>query len=312
MQPPYLAAFLELSRTVFSMCAAFVALLGIGLLVAKDDISQARGLDKIVALTNLCFALPLAVFSTEHFCDASSLMKAVPSFMPWPLFWTYLVGVALISASLSIATKIEVRWSGLLFGIMMFTFVTMMDIPAAIAKGDRFAWALVLREMAFGGGGWVLAGTAMGGGRGLGKGLINVGRVLIGIAAIFYGIQHFLHPLGMPGVPLPKEMPPWIPARAFIDYATGIFLIVAGICFLLARKTRIAATYLGAWIVLTVVVIYGPVMIAALADPSTAVKVEGMNYFTDTLLFGGVILALARAATASAASSEMSSGVGST
>jgi len=58
-----------------------------------------------------------------------------------------------------------------------------------------------------------------------------------------------------------------------------------------------AATYLGAWIVLLVVVIYGPVLIGALADPSTSVQVEGLNYFADTLLFGGVILSLSRALT---------------
>jgi uncharacterized membrane protein YphA (DoxX/SURF4 family) len=126
-----------------------------------------------------------------------------------------------------------------------------------------------------------------------GRVLITVGRVAIAIAAIFFGVQHFLHPLGLPGVPLEKQMPPWIPARPFIDYVTGAFLIVAGVCFLLARKTRIAATYLGAWIVLLVVVIYGPVMIGALADPSTGLQVEGINYFADTLLFGGAILSLA-------------------
>jgi ABC-type antimicrobial peptide transport system permease subunit len=54
-----------------------------------------------------------------------------------------------------------------------------------------------------------------------------------------------------------------------------------------------AATYLGAWIVLVVAVIYGPVLIGALADPTTAAKVEGLNYFADTLLFGGAILSLA-------------------
>jgi hypothetical protein len=59
-----------------------------------------------------------------------------------------------------------------------------------------------------------------------------------------------------------------------------------------------AAGYLGGWIVLLVVVIYGPVLIGALADPSTAVEVEGLNYFADTLLFGGAILSLALAETA--------------
>jgi hypothetical protein len=90
-------------------------------------------------------------------------------------------------------------------------------------------------------------------------------------------------------------MPPWIPVRAFIDYLTGAFLMVAGVCFLLVRKTRMAATYLGAWMLLLVVVIYGPVLIEALADPSAGVQVEGVNYFADTLLFGGAILSLAGA-----------------
>ena len=66
---------------------------------------------------------------------------------------------------------------------------------------------------------------------------------------------------------------------------------------MLGRKIRMVATYLGAWILVDVIAIYGPVMIAALLNPSTAVKVEGLNYFADTLLFGGVILSLASAMT---------------
>jgi hypothetical protein len=57
----------------------------------------------------------------------------------------------------------------------------------------------------------------------------------------------------------------------------------------------VAATYLGTWILLIVVVYYGPMLIAALADPSTGAKLVGLNYFADTLLFGGTILSLARA-----------------
>ena len=46
---------------------------------------------------------------------------------------------------------------------------------------------------------------------------------------------------------------------------------------------------------LLVLFIYGPILIASLADPSTGVKVEGINYFADTLQFAGAILALASA-----------------
>ncbi|HMI50396.1 MAG TPA: hypothetical protein VK525_02715 [Candidatus Saccharimonadales bacterium] len=298
MQPTFLAAFFALSGTAIAMSAAALALLVIGLWAAKNDLAQARGLDKIVALANLCFAIPLAEFGAEHLSSAKFLIPLVPAYMPWRLFWAYFVGFALIAASLSIGTKIQVRWSGLLFGIMMFLFVAMIHFPGAVTTGGRILWTIVIREMSFGGGSWVLAGMAMGGSRAPGKNLIAVGRVLIAIAAIFFGVQHFLHPLALPGVPLEKQLPTWLPARPLIDYLTGAFLIIAGVCFLLGRKTRMAATYLGAWIVLLVVVIYGPVLFGALADPSAAVQVEGLNYFADTLLFGGVILSLARAMTA--------------
>jgi len=292
--PPILGAVFEFFSTAFFMSAAGLAVLLIALFAAKNDIAHAHGLDRIIALTNLCFAVPLAVFGAEHFALGNSMIGLVPSYMPWRLFWIYFVGVALIVASLSIATRIQVRWSGLLFGIMMFLFVAMIHLPEAIKSGDRLIWTIVIREMSFGGGGWVLAGIAWGQLHGKGNILIAVGRVLIAIAAIFFGVQHFLHPFGVPGVPLVKQMPTWIPARFIIDYLTGVFLIAGGVCFLIARKTRVAATYLGTWILLLVVIYYGPTLIVALMDPSAGAKLEGLNYFADILLFGGTILSLAK------------------
>src|ERR1700736_3252965 len=173
-----LAAFLEISRTAVSMCSAGVLLFLIALWAAKTDIARAGGLDKIVVLSNLCFAIPLAVFGAEHLSGARFIMLAVPSYMPWRLFWAYFVSFALLSASLSIATKIQVRWSGLLFGIMMFLFVAMVHIPRVLASPrDRFAWVIVIREMSFAGGAWILAANTMGG-QDRNK-LIDVGRVLI-------------------------------------------------------------------------------------------------------------------------------------
>ena len=182
MHTTILATFLEISRTVVSMCSAGILLFVVALWAAKTDIARARGLDKIVALSNLCFAIPLAVFGALHLSGAKFIMLEVPSYMPWRLFWAYFVGFALLAASLSIATKIQVRWSGLLFGIMMFLFVAMMDIPGALASPrDRICMGDCLPRNVIRGGGWILAGNAM---RGPGKSkLITVGRVLIAIAA---------------------------------------------------------------------------------------------------------------------------------
>jgi hypothetical protein len=84
------------------MAAACLALLVIGRLAAINDISEARGIDKVVALTHLCFAIPLAAFGAEHLSSPKSLLNLAPSYMSWRLFWVYFVGFALIAASLSI------------------------------------------------------------------------------------------------------------------------------------------------------------------------------------------------------------------
>jgi len=193
MHTTTLATFVEISRTPVSMCTAGILVLLIAVWAAKADAAGARGLDKVVALSNLCFAVPLAVFGALHVSGVGFVLPLVPAYMPWRLFWAYFVGCALLAASLSIATKIQVRWPGLLFGIMIFLFVAMLMIPGALASPrDRFAWTFVIRESSFAGGGWILAGNAMRElGRGRGKGLITVGRVLIGIAAVFYGVDIF-------------------------------------------------------------------------------------------------------------------------
>jgi len=290
MHPTVSALFLlEFSRTAFSMSVAGLVLLVIGALAARNGFADARGLDKIVALANLGFAIPLGVFGAEHISGAAFIQNGVPSYVPWHLFWAYFIGFALIAAALSIATKIAVRLSGVLFGIMMLLFVAMIHLPQALANHERTAWVVVFREPSFAAGAWLLAATAM---EGWGKRLLTAaGRLLIAITTIFFSAQQFLHPTLAYGVPLGKAMPAW-PGRAAVGYVTAAILLVAGICILLARKTRLAATYLGSWLLLLVLVVYGPILITSLLDPSTAVKVEGLNYFADTLLFAGSILSL--------------------
>ena len=302
MYSTILAMFSGVAPLVMAMSVAGMAVLLIGGWAAKNEFAGARGLDKITTLSNVCFAAPLAVFGAEHLFGATAMLALVPKYMPWPMFWVYFVGFALIAASLSIGSKIGVRWSGLLFGIMMFLFVAMIHLPGALQSHyNRIIWTIVFRESSFGGGGWILSGIAMEGLRSQPKRtLITVGRITIGVAAVVFGIEHFLHPLVLPGVPLAKEMPTWVPGRMLIDYVTGAALLVAGGSILLHWKTRTVTTCVGGWILLLVLVIYGPVLVLALADPNTAVKVEGLNYFFDTLLFTGAILSLASASPAAA------------
>jgi uncharacterized membrane protein len=291
------------------MCAAGLVVFLVGAWAVKSDFAQARGLDKIVALANLCYAVPLAVFGALHLFGPQFVAGLVPRYMPGRMFWVYFVGSALIAAALSIATKIEVRWSGLLVGIMMLMFVGMLYLPSGLRHMDaRITWTIVFRESSFGGAAWLLAGSAKNAWRGPARSvLLILGRILVALAALFFGVQHFLHPMGLPGVPLQREMPAWVPARALIDYLTGAALLVVGGSALLNWKTRTVAASVGGWILLTILLIYGPVMIGALADPTLEAKIEGINYFADTLLFAGVILSLASAAAANTGQAKMTS-----
>lgn len=116
-----------------------------------------------------------------------------------------------------------------------------------------------------------------------------VPRFFVGVPSIFYGVEHLLHPDFVPGIPLQKLTPDWIPGRILLSYFVGVILILTGACLILNKKTRMAATALGLTILLTVLWIYLPMLIAAPTD------VVALNFFFDTLLFCGTILLLSNA-----------------
>jgi uncharacterized membrane protein len=271
---------------------AAAVVLVVGLVeIIKDELPQAQGLDKLMPFGRLCFAIPLAVFGTEHFTDTTDIATMVPNWIPAHLFWTYLVGVALLAAALSIAVKVQSRLAATLLGAMFISFVVLMDLPAALAEpNNRFSWTLALRELAFASGGLAFAGGQMSAKRAGGLPvLVTVARCSIGIAAVFYGVEHFLHPTFAPGVPLEQIIPEWIPGRVAWAYLAGAVLVAAGLCILANTKTRLAATCLGLMILLLVLFVYLPLLVKGPAD------IVNVNYFFDTLMFGGAILLLADA-----------------
>jgi uncharacterized membrane protein len=251
---------------------------------------MARGLDKAYPLGRVAFAVPLAVFGAEHFTSAQAIMRLIPAWMPGKLFWTYFVGVALFAAALSFIFRIAIPLSATLLGIMFFCFVAMMDVPGAIAAPhNRLAWTLAARELAFSAGAIVLAITSVARERATGENRIAiVALYLIALIAIFYGIEHFLHPECVPVVPLAKVTPPWIPFGRFWTVLTGIVLVIGAGAMFASSVSRQAAAALGAWVVLLVVTFYLSIMIV---KPD----IEALNYFADTLLFGGVLLVASRA-----------------
>lgn len=269
-----------LSQDIFWPWFAGLIVLIAGLFLARRRFAKAHGLDKLIVLGPVFIAAGIAVFGAEHLVRPRALMQLVPVWMPGRLFWSYLVGFALIAAALSFIAMKFVRWSAALLGVMFILFVLMIHAPNVVANPhSRFLWAVALRELAFAGGAWALVG-----GR-----LSVAARFLVAIPLLFFGVEHFLHPEFVPGVPLNKLTPDWVPVRVVWGYLTGLFLLSAGAGLL--AGVRIAAAWAGVLLTLLVLFLYSPILALAVHQPS-AIS-EALNYVADTLLFAGVVLCVA-------------------
>jgi uncharacterized membrane protein len=281
-----------LSATNLWMGFAGLIYLVAGVFVLRKEIIAARGWDKLITLGCVFIAVSLAVFAPEHFRGPEFVRNMVPSWMPAPVFWAYFVGCALLAAATSLTVRKFVRLSSTLLGLMFFLFVCMIYMPSALRHPThRFAWAYALRDLSFAGGAWALAGLhSRTSSPQLSRWMILFGRVVIAIAAIFYAVQHFLHPEFAPGVPLELVTPGWVPFPSVWGYLAGAILLAAGIGLALNKTSRMAAASIGA--LMTVLTLFLYVVILILARGGPAIN-EALNYVADTLLYAGAALALA-------------------
>jgi len=287
--------FVQIPKEVFWPYLAGTVALGVGFLAVRNNFVQARATDKLVVLGPLLFAAPLTAFAAEHFVFTSFMVPMIPSWIPGRTFWIYFTGVALLATTVSIFLNRKVRLSGTLLGIMIFLFVVLLHIPRVIANPqDRVAWAVVVRDSCFATAALLLAATHTEGWRAKrGQTLTVISGLLIGMVLVFFSIEHFLHPEFAPGVPLNKVTPTFIPLPSLWGYATGAALAVAGICLIFRWKARLAVTSLGFVYLVLIIFFYLPVMVMMWVRSES--KIEGFNYFFDTLMFGGVVLILAGA-----------------
>jgi uncharacterized membrane protein len=133
----------------------------------------------------------------------------------------------------------------------------------------------------------VLAGSQWSSRKSAAAALIATGRLIVACTFVFYAIEHFLFPLNVPGVPLEKMIPAWMPAPTLLSYFVGITLLVAGPGLMIRRTRRAAATIAGTVLVLLTVFFYIPILLTELHSP---LAVEGVNYVGDTFLFAATAL----------------------
>lgn len=287
-------------RFLFWPQLAGVVFLIAGLIAVRRQLSWR--LDTLTVLGRVFVPAALATFGAEHLASAQFIKNGVPSWIPWHLFWAYFVGCALFATSISFIANRCVRLSSWLFGLMDFIFVLTIHIPNALhARTDRFIWAVVTRDFLFVLGAWTLALTLTEDPRA--RRLLPIIRVLAAFILLFFAVEHFMHPVFAPGVPLAQETPAFIPIRSLWGYAIGAMLAVTGVSILLNRHARTATIWLAVATALLVPVIYVPLFVVAKvgSEMNTAV-----NYIFDTFLLSGTICLLAEGMARSRAAAKQS------
>ena len=270
---------------VGTMSATGIVALLAGFILVRPRFQAASGAGRLLVLGPVFEAVALAIFAAEHATASHELAAIVPRWLPHPLFWADMFGVGLLAAALSFLAWRYVRWFAPLLALQFLLVVVLVDLPILPRHlHDRIFWTLLFRETCFAGGAMVLAGSVIAGAAR--RALLGVGRLIVALILVFYGIEHFLFPHNVSGVPLEKITPPWMPAPTLIAYTIGIVLVLAGFGLLIPRTVRISAAGAGLVLLLLTLFFYGAILVAEFhTDP-----VEGLNYVGDTLLFAATVL----------------------
>lgn len=262
-----------------------ISILLLGVWCARRELQNRTWTGKAIALGPALFAAPMAVFGAEHLTAANVLAQMVPRWMPAHVFWAYFVGVALVSAAVSLGVNSLRSVSSTLLGGMILLFVLLIHLPGFAANPtDLRLLTVLLRDLAFGSVA-IAFGTSQ---TPNGLTIVRIARCIVSVSFLFFGWQYFPHPELAPVTPLGLKTPAWIPFEWLWSYGIAAALIVGGAMLLANRHARIVSVALGIVIFAAVLFVYVPILAARPGDIGIA-----MNYVADTLAIGGEALLLA-------------------
>ncbi|HSD05972.1 hypothetical protein [Flavobacterium sp.] len=91
-------------------------------------------LEKLIPFGGIFYSVLMILFGVSHFLFAAFIATLVPKWLPFPMFWTYFFGIALIISGISIIFKIGTKPISLLLAFMLLLFFLFFHIPEAISN----------------------------------------------------------------------------------------------------------------------------------------------------------------------------------
>ena len=98
-------------------------------------------MNSFLSLGRWFFAIPIAVFGSFHFMNASQMAPMIPNYLPAPMVWLFIAGAGLIAAAVAILLGKYDKLAAVLLSVELLLFVLLLHLPAVMARGDNLQLA---------------------------------------------------------------------------------------------------------------------------------------------------------------------------
>jgi hypothetical protein len=114
---------------------------------------------KLTTIGRILFAIPFALFGINHFLMLDYYLGMLTSFVPLGAYTIILTGIMLMAVSISIITKVLVKFSTLLLAILLFIFIITIHIPHLFTDADKTITLIaLLKDISLMGGSLMISG----------------------------------------------------------------------------------------------------------------------------------------------------------
>ncbi|WP_158990986.1 hypothetical protein [Mucilaginibacter sp. L196] len=131
-----------------------------GSLILIGNSSVKTNSSRLILIGSYIFAVSIFVFAVLHLKYLDFIVTLIPAWLPFRLFWAYVVMVAFFAASISLFFRVLVRLSTSLLALMFFIWFCILHIPRVIASPHtETEWTSMFVVLIFSGIALLIAGS---------------------------------------------------------------------------------------------------------------------------------------------------------
>lgn len=116
-------------------------------------------MNAFLSLGRWILPVPFAVFGLFHLMNAQAMTGIVPAYMPAPIAWVYLTGVALIAGAVSMYIGKYDKLAATLIAAFMVILVLTVHLPGAMSGTEmsQMSMSMLLKDIGLAGGAMLFA-----------------------------------------------------------------------------------------------------------------------------------------------------------